>query len=298
MIFLLLACLTASADDFPGVPQDPIPPGTVNLAWDASPSFGVTGYRVYQAKSPFSTSPRTIGYDAGENFSTTISNLYGLNYFVATAICCTGLESDFSNEVLWQSRLTNSLQWLDSTNASLAAPMTLGSKQGQNGLTTTADEQGAAIFVLSVPLPGQYALWSRTLGSDQGSDSFYVSVDGQQDIFDLSTNGYGKWTWTPLNGRTNAFGPRFLDLAEGTHSIIFRGREAGAWLAGFWLVNSTNWTPYIPTSNVVSVGVRVLMADNPDGPYSVLTNLPALTLTNPIGSAFFRAQMTITSTNL
>jgi len=51
-----------------------------------------------------------------------------------------------------------------------------------------------------------------------------------------------------------------------------------------------------PKSNYLSVGVRVLTATNVLGPWTLWTNLPVYTATNPPGARYFSASLTITNT--
>lgn len=73
---------------------------SVTLAWDASPSPEVTGYRIYYGTE---TGRYTNSATVGNVTSASIVNLkWGATfYFVATAYDDTGLESDFSNEVAY-----------------------------------------------------------------------------------------------------------------------------------------------------------------------------------------------------
>jgi len=82
---LALSLVTASA-------------ASVTLAWDASPSPEVTGYKIY-----FGPSSRnyTNVINVGNVLVATVTNLStgGTYFFAATAYDGGGLESDFSNEV-------------------------------------------------------------------------------------------------------------------------------------------------------------------------------------------------------
>jgi hypothetical protein len=77
----------------------PKPPGTVTLAWDASPSPEVVGYRVYfGAGSQQYTNSVTVGL-VGQAAITNLTK--GTTYyFAATAYDAGGVESEFSNEAV------------------------------------------------------------------------------------------------------------------------------------------------------------------------------------------------------
>ena len=91
-IFVLMAACVVSARLTPSNP-----PVNVVLAWDASPSGEVTGYRVYWGAA----SRCYTNVLATTNLIATVTNLQrGVTYYFAvTAFTATGLESEFSNEV-------------------------------------------------------------------------------------------------------------------------------------------------------------------------------------------------------
>ena len=72
--------------------------GSVTLAWDASPSPGVTGYNVYYGtkSGEYEFVVEGIGLDLG----VTIPELRfgGIYFFVCTAFDRYGIESEYSNE--------------------------------------------------------------------------------------------------------------------------------------------------------------------------------------------------------
>ena len=75
---------------------------TVTLAWDASASGGVAGYRVY-----YGTNSRA--YFGMTNAGLVLTQAVvlphrGRWFFAATAYGTNGLESDFSSEVSWESK--------------------------------------------------------------------------------------------------------------------------------------------------------------------------------------------------
>jgi hypothetical protein len=74
--------------------------GSVNLAWDRSPSPEVTGYRIYYGAVSQSYSNSIM---VGNVTNTTVPNLTTGNtyYFTAIAFNASGLESIFSNEILY-----------------------------------------------------------------------------------------------------------------------------------------------------------------------------------------------------
>ena len=78
------------------------PPQSATLAWDPSvPSTNVAGYFIYYGGV---TGIYTNRVDVGLATTGTVSNLVAgtTYYFATTAYTSTGLESDFSEEAVWQ----------------------------------------------------------------------------------------------------------------------------------------------------------------------------------------------------
>ena len=76
----------------------------LTLAWDASASTNVVGYRLY-----YGTNTRSYQFVTNTGPALTQSVLLphrGRWFFAATAYDTNGLESDFSNEVSWESKPT------------------------------------------------------------------------------------------------------------------------------------------------------------------------------------------------
>ena len=74
----------------------------VTLAWDASPSAGVLGYRLY-----WGTNTRSYPFVTNAGLVLTQSVVLpwrGRWFFAATAYSTNGLELDFSSEVSWESK--------------------------------------------------------------------------------------------------------------------------------------------------------------------------------------------------
>ncbi len=74
----------------------------VTLAWDASASTNVAGYRLY-----YGTNTRSYQFVTNTGLALTQSVALprrGRWFFAATAYDTSGLESDFSNEVSWESK--------------------------------------------------------------------------------------------------------------------------------------------------------------------------------------------------
>ncbi len=79
---------------------------SVTLAWDPSPDAGVTGYRIYFGGV---TGNYTNSATVGDVTTATIGNLNTNRtyFFAAVAYDSSGVESDFSNEVMFTTPSTN-----------------------------------------------------------------------------------------------------------------------------------------------------------------------------------------------
>ncbi len=141
---------------------------------------------------------------------------------------------------------------IEAEDGTLVAPMTSTNDAQivtRQFIQTTNANQGTATYNIDVPKAGTYVIWAKVLGATYASDSFFVSVDGQEDIFDAaegknSTN----WQWSVVNGRGTtgtplALNPRTFSLSQGTHTIVFRGREVQAGLDRFILTDDLNYIP-------------------------------------------------------
>ena len=88
------------------------PPQSAMLAWNPSvPSAGVAGYFMYYGAAADSYTNRV---DVGLATNAVVTNLSAgrTYYFATTAYTSSGLESDYSNEAVWQCPLRLKLQRL------------------------------------------------------------------------------------------------------------------------------------------------------------------------------------------
>lgn len=60
----------------------------------------------------------------------------------------------------------------------------------------------------------------------------------------------------------------------------------------------SNEAKLVPPTNVVTFSVQILGASTVTGPYTLLTNLPAISRTNPVGAEFVQAVVGVTVTNV
>ncbi len=132
---------------------------------------------------------------------------------------------------------------LEAKTAVLTAPMVL---QDDFLLTTSADA-GIAEFTFHAE-SSTYTVWALVRAPTASQDSFYVSVGGTEDVFDMAENKWSEeWQWTKLNGRGTGgpltVNPRLLTLSAGTHVLTFRGREPGAALRAIVITADPDYVP-------------------------------------------------------
>lgn len=115
---------------------------SVTLAWDASPSPGVVGYRIH-----FGTNANSYAFVTNAGLTLTQAVILphpGRWFFAATAVDGNGIESDFSNVVEWEAkpvapvvqsetwvrltpvieRSTNLVDWVSATGEPTLVPAT------------------------------------------------------------------------------------------------------------------------------------------------------------------------------
>jgi hypothetical protein len=97
-----------------------------------------------------------------------------------------------------------------------------GNPNGESG-------PGSATYTFSVPA-GTYYLWGRVRADSSAVDSFFVQVDGGEQIYYQSTDcAYTTaWTWAPVTAEfdcPNSAAVLPLPLTDGAHSVRFTSRE-------------------------------------------------------------------------
>lgn len=101
---------------------------------------------------------------------------------------------------------------------------------------------GAATFTFTVPEAGRYVFWGQVQAKAHNDNSFYVSVDGGEEITwhapapDATTD---KWQWDPISsGEDEAFTDPFIfSLDAGSHQLRIRNREDGTRLRHLRITN-------------------------------------------------------------
>lgn len=139
---------------------------------------------------------------------------------------------------------------IEAESGTLVAPMTTvadATASGGRYVATNTANSGTATYSLNVPTTGDYTIVGRVYGANNGTDSFHYKIDNQaEEVWHLNPSQsaalYGVWrevaitrvgTGTPAQPQ---FDPYIVNLTAGTHTLVFRGREAGARLDWIKLV--------------------------------------------------------------
>lgn len=134
--------------------------------------------------------------------------------------------------------------WTEAEYGTISLPMAVGQNDAASDCRYLFDTrgwtEGAVAFTFSVPISGDYFLWSRAMGLDWSRNSFFFSMDGGLPLsFEIQPTG-DQWTWSWQ--RVPADGTAFA-LNAGTHTLRFLTREAEARLDTVLFVNSYGYSP-------------------------------------------------------
>ncbi|MBA4147178.1 MAG: tandem-95 repeat protein [Verrucomicrobia bacterium] len=152
---------------------------------------------------------------------------------------------------------------IEAEDAVIVSPMTVVTDTkvpSRRYVHTPLANQGTATYTVEVPKTGTYIIWSKILGETFASDSFFVAVNGEEDVFDAAENKTSpEWQWSIVNGRGGTgtplkLAPRTFNLSQGLNTILIRGREANAGLDRFIITDDLNYTPteLMATDDVVA----------------------------------------------
>jgi hypothetical protein len=135
---------------------------------------------------------------------------------------------------------------MEAESASLDAPMRVMQHIDAIGgqyVASPEAEKGAVTFRFRVPAAGKYVIWTRVMRPADGERSFYVSLDGQEDIFEIAavekpTSGkppVEQWAKAVVTGRQGGKAdskpePRIFKLSAGDHKLVFRSGQAQSML--------------------------------------------------------------------
>jgi hypothetical protein len=116
------------------------------------------------------------------------------------------------------------------------------------GNDATDSGPGAAAWTFTVPNDGEYVLWGEVRAPDTNDNSFYVSMDGGEEIV-WHTPAPGAttetWRWDPVSrlGEDGHTDPVVFSLEAGTHRLRLRNREDGTRLRRLRITNRASSGP-------------------------------------------------------
>jgi hypothetical protein len=141
----------------------------------------------------------------------------------------------------------------EAEDGTITAPLAIASdptvSNGQYVYTGGAGYDGTLTFTFDVTEAADYVIWARVLAPNASADSFFVDMDGSQDIYDAAEGLWnGQWQWTQVTGRNGtgvpaALNPRTFSLATGNHNLIFSGREASSKIDVIHITTNLTFNP-------------------------------------------------------
>ncbi|MEX2582598.1 MAG: M56 family metallopeptidase [Gemmatimonadota bacterium] len=108
-----------------------------------------------------------------------------------------------------------------------------------------------AVFEFEAAAAGRYLVWGRVAAPDRHSNSFFVSLDGSEEIVwdaprrKIDRDGTS-WRWDRISARDldgEPVDPVVYDLPAGRHSLRIRTREGGARLDAILITNDLDHRP-------------------------------------------------------
>lgn len=227
------------------------------LQWDSPSDATVTGYKIYKSlgSNPFSM----IGVTSVTNFVITLDTNQVSRYYV-TSTNSSGIESIPSNIVTNYPVVAPVYLTFEAENGAITSPMAINSDTNASGgkfVESLTVDTGTAQYSINVPYTGTYMIWCRVLAPSTGEDSFYVSMDGVEDVYGCTPNAWSTlWQWDRLNGGNGVTIPRTFNLTAGVHTLIFRGREPTK-LDKFIVTNDMSYNPSVITAPIVPGNIRI-----------------------------------------
>jgi len=141
-----------------------------------------------------------------------------------------------------QSPLFNSGIRIESEAGKLKAPMKLVLDNNASGgayIKSTEGNKGTAEYRIQIDEPGIYKIRTKTRTSRQGDSFFFRINDGKDFIWDVRSGRTNRWGNDDVAKRgtggssRSQYDPYTVELAAGTHTLRFTGREADTHLDYF-----------------------------------------------------------------
>jgi hypothetical protein len=209
---------------------------SVTLAWNASTSSGVSGYKVYRGAA---TGNYNLSVNPGNVTQATIGGLVpGATYcFAVSAYSTDGVESPLSAEISFttptNSRPPDAGLTFAADSGALTGPFSALNGVLSQTLLTTLVGSGKATYPFTIVKSGTYVISANVYAPSTSENSFYVNIDAEPTdpamIWNVAvstgfTNRNVSWQG---NGTSNnpQYNPRVFALSAGLHQLIIRGKE-------------------------------------------------------------------------
>lgn len=229
------------------------------LTWDSNDP-APDGYLIYHRTEgqPYDYSqPIWTGYDNTGTVNGLEENT--TYYFVVRAFVATHESAD-SNEVKFINGTSSDIL-IEAEDGDLQWPMQIGDDvaastsgyvwvpTGQGDVLSPSENAGYAEYHFEIQKAGDYIISGRQISNKPGSESFFVSIDGQPDmVWYTRLSSGGVWTWDVISDRSYSdtrdnSNPKVYHMEAGVHTLKIRQREDGTKLDTIVITNDINVTP-------------------------------------------------------
>jgi hypothetical protein len=209
--------------------------------------------------------------NVGNATQTTVSGLVPgqTYYFAATAYNSSGVESDYSTEIVYtvpSGRPPPDSLTFTADSGIITAPFILLNGILSQSLLSTLLGGGEAVYNFTIDIPGNYVVSAMVNAPSESENSLYINVDGEPTdpvmIWDVPvTSGFTSLTASWRGNATSGppqYAPKVFNLTAGTHQLFVRGREPDTQLQSFTIspVNTVMKLTMLAgrTSNVSGLG--------------------------------------------
>jgi hypothetical protein len=163
------------------------------------------------------------------------------------------VSEEFSTTVkIWIEAEDGDLHWpfaIAGDNYAYAGGYVLPAEEAGNRYEP-ADDSGFAEYFFKVPETGDYHIWGRQMSTNTSSDSFFVSVDDQNEMaWHTKICDDGNWAWDVVSLRhvddvRDSSSPMVFRLEKGNHKLVVKHREGGTKLDRILITNQPNSVIY------------------------------------------------------
>jgi hypothetical protein len=164
--------------------------------------------------------------------------------------------------------------YIEAESGTITAPMQVlsagGASGGQyitvaagNNSNAAAPATGRATYSFSVPSPGTYKVWGRSLCPTNSDDSFWARVDNGAWINWNEMPTGDAWVWDDLHNFADGNAVVTYNLGAGTHTLEVAYREDGAQLDRILVTNDLSQTPGTASLQQSHEALRIRSYPNP-----------------------------------